>query len=85
MTGRDHSIFGSNFTVGLNTQLKLGEQRVRHLKSVSAIQFLVKRWNMTHLVTSEKNVGALQKTGAKQVAQGVIFLVEGENSRRGDT
>lgn len=39
----------------------------------------------THFVTSKQNVRALQKTRAEQVAQGVIFLVEGKNGRRGDT
>lgn len=43
------------------------------------------RGTETHLVTSKQNVRALQKTRAKQVAQGVIFLVEGKNGRRGDT
>lgn len=40
---------------------------------------------VTYLVTSEKDVGALQETRAEQVAQGMVFLVEGEDSRRGDT
>lgn len=39
----------------------------------------------TYLVTGKKDVGALQETRAEQVAQGVVFLVEGENGRRGDT
>lgn len=31
VTGCDHSILGSNLTVGLNTQFELGKQRVRDL------------------------------------------------------
>lgn len=31
VTGCDHSVLGSNLTVGLNTQFELGKQRVRDL------------------------------------------------------
>ena len=31
VTGRDHSVFGSNLTVSLNTQFELGKERMRDL------------------------------------------------------
>ena len=40
---RDDGILWSDFTVGLNTKLELGDQRVRHLrKRMSIIQILAK-------------------------------------------
>ena len=43
MACRDDGVLGSDFTVGLNTKLELGDQRVRHLrKRMSIIQILAK-------------------------------------------
>lgn len=40
---RDDGVLGSDFTIGLDTKLELGDQRVRHLsESVSIIQILAK-------------------------------------------
>lgn len=36
-----------------------------------------------YLVSGKYDVGSLQETRAKQVAEGVVFLVEGEDGRRG--
>ena len=43
MARRDDGVLGSDFTIGLDTKLELGDQRVRHLsESVSIIQILAK-------------------------------------------
>lgn len=36
-----------------------------------------------YLISGKDDVGSLQETRAKQVAEGVVFLVEGEDGCRG--
>lgn len=40
---------------------------------------------LTYLVRGEGNMGSLEETTADHVAQGVIFLVEGEDRGGGQT
>lgn len=39
----------------------------------------------TYFVAREKNVGAINETGADHVGERVVFLVEGENGGGWDT
>lgn len=40
---------------------------------------------MRDFIAGEGNAAVLQEAGADEVAEGVVFLVEGEDGGRGDT
>jgi hypothetical protein len=64
--GFHNSLLGGNGAVGLNTELKRGEERVGNL------------------VGSEHNGRVLEEALGEQIAERVVFLVEGENGCVGD-
>lgn len=77
----NHGLTRSNLTIGLDTQLEVGGQRVGNLERVSNCDSGEALFSMqkAYLVGRENDTGVSEKTAAQQVGQGVVLLVESED------
>lgn len=87
MAGVDDCVTGSDLAIGLNPQQEVGGQWMGYLEVLESVCVVgsKKRNRNFYLIGGEDDVVSLQETRAKHVAEGVVFLVEGEDGRRGKT